>query len=69
MWFQILKDDEFVTTVSNLHGGPDEEEGEEFYDDEMLANVYPPHEKAYQCLEVALHWFEMQEECTSKKML
>ncbi|KFD59266.1 hypothetical protein M514_28554, partial [Trichuris suis] len=29
--------DEITTTVSNLHGGPDEEEGEEeFYDDEML---------------------------------
>ncbi|KFD46379.1 hypothetical protein M513_12750 [Trichuris suis] len=60
--FQILNDDEITTTVSNLHGGPDEEEGEEeFYDDEMLENVCPSHEKAYQCLEVALQCFEMQE--------
>ncbi|KFD64778.1 hypothetical protein M514_22990 [Trichuris suis] len=58
---QILNDDEIVTTVSKLHGGPDEEE--ESYDDEMLENVRLSHEKAYQCLEVALQWFEMQEEC------
>ncbi|KFD56758.1 hypothetical protein M514_02435 [Trichuris suis] len=59
--FQILNDDGIVTTVSKLHGGPDEEE--ESYDDEMLQNVCLSYEKAYQCLEVALQWFEMQEEC------
>ncbi|KFD46384.1 hypothetical protein M514_12755 [Trichuris suis] len=56
--FQILNDDEIIITVSNLHGGPDEEE--EFYDDEMLENVCTSHEKACQCLEVGLQWIEMQ---------
>ncbi|KFD45709.1 hypothetical protein M514_13414 [Trichuris suis] len=35
---------------------------QEFCDDEMLENVCPSHEKAFQCLEAALQWFEMQEE-------
>ncbi|KFD60156.1 hypothetical protein M514_09076 [Trichuris suis] len=66
--FQMLNDDEIVETVSNLHGEPDEREEEEFYDDEMLVNVCPSHKKAYQCLEIALQWIEMQE-CDSKKCL
>ncbi|KFD46583.1 hypothetical protein M514_12562 [Trichuris suis] len=66
--FQILNGDETVVTLSNSHGEPDEGE-EELYDDEMLVNVCPSHKKAYQCLEVALQWFEMQEECDPKRML
>ncbi|KFD56326.1 hypothetical protein M513_02781 [Trichuris suis] len=66
--FHVLNDDEIVATMSDLDGGPDEKE-EEVYDDEMLENVCPLHEKIYQCLEVALQWFEMQEECDSKRML
>ncbi|KFD63800.1 hypothetical protein M514_02781 [Trichuris suis] len=54
--------------MSDLDGGPDEKE-EEVYDDEMLENVCPLHEKIYQCLEVVVQWFEMQEECDSKRML
>ncbi|KFD61515.1 hypothetical protein M514_12484 [Trichuris suis] len=57
----VLNDDEIVTTVPSLLGGPDEkEEEEEFYDDEMLVNVCPS-QKAYQSLEVAPQWIEMQE--------
>ncbi|KFD46413.1 hypothetical protein M514_23559 [Trichuris suis] len=64
--FRYLDDDKIVATVSNLHGEPDEGEDEEFCDDEMLENVCPSHEKAYQCLEVAPQWIEMQEECDPK---
>ncbi|KFD45199.1 hypothetical protein M514_13925 [Trichuris suis] len=64
--FRYLNDDEIVATVSGLHDEPDEKEEEEFNDDEMLENVCPSHEKGYQCLEVALQWIEMQEECDSK---
>ncbi|KFD52669.1 hypothetical protein M514_06516 [Trichuris suis] len=66
--FHVLNDGEIVAAVSNLHGEPDEGEEEEFYDDEMLEDVCPLHKKAYQCLEVALQWIEMQE-CDSKKMM
>ncbi|KFD56755.1 hypothetical protein M514_02432 [Trichuris suis] len=35
----------------------------------MLENVCPSHEMAYQCLEVALRWFEMQEDYDLKRIL
>ncbi|KFD66885.1 hypothetical protein M514_21029 [Trichuris suis] len=50
----MLNDSEIVAAVSNLHGELDEGEEEEFCDDEMLENVCPSHEKAYQCLEFDL---------------
>ncbi|KFD49918.1 hypothetical protein M513_09248 [Trichuris suis] len=66
--FHVLNDDEIVAAVSNLLGGSDDkEEEEELYDDEMLENVYPSHEKAYQCLEDALQWFEMQQNSDTQK--
>ncbi|KFD51857.1 hypothetical protein M514_20862 [Trichuris suis] len=65
--FHVLNDDEILATVSDLYGGSDKKK-EEFYDDEMLENVCPSHEEAYQCLEVALQWFKMQE-CDLKRML
>ncbi|KFD52547.1 hypothetical protein M513_06581 [Trichuris suis] len=64
--FHVLNDGEIVAAVSNLYGGSDDEE-EELYDDEMLENVYPSREMAYRCLEVALHWFEMQDEWDTQK--
>ncbi|KFD50665.1 hypothetical protein M513_08472 [Trichuris suis] len=63
--FQILDDDEIVESILNV-----EDEMEQDLDEGAEAQTtYPSHDTASRCLEIALEWFECQEECDPAKLL
>jgi len=62
--FQILNDEEIIKEIS-VSVDQDEEDDEEICE----RDIGPTHSEAFQCLDVAMKWFESQKECNSSQLM
>ena len=63
--FQILNDEEILQEIS----ASDEQDQENEEESPEGRNIGPTHSEAFQCLDVAMKWFECQEECNSRQLM
>ena len=63
--FQILNDEEILQEIS----ASDEQNQENEEESPEGRNIGPTNSEAFQCLDVAMKWFECQEECNSRQLM